>query len=276
MIYDHTFTPNLLNEVHAAYYMTPYHQNSLLDGTNLATQFGIQNANIPGFPQTYGFPQIQFESGDTTGGSTFEPLDFRDHNIQIVEQLSWIHHTHNFKFGYEYRLLQSTPDFSLFPVPYEYFGGPYSAFTSDPTYSYYNPNAYYATGGSETADLLLGLPYVVDQGLQLTVAHTLSNEQTAYFQDYWQATPKLNITYGVRYEYQQPYIEKNNNAANFDPATLSMLLAGRGSNSRSLLTRTRIISRHASASLTRSIPRRRFAEALACSIHPRMTPKKTC
>jgi len=248
LIYDHTFNPNLLNEVHASYYMTPYHQNSLVDGTNLATQFGIQNANIPGFPQTYGFPQIQFESGDTTGGSTFEPLDFRDHNIQLVDQLSWVHHGHNFKFGYEYRLLQATPDFSLFPVPYEYFGGPYSAFTSDSTYcgytyepcnnlpyDYYNPNAYYATGGSEVADLLLGLPYVVDQGLQLTVAHTKANEQTVYFQDYWQATPRLNITYGVRYEYLQPYVEKNNNAANFDPATLSMLLAGRGSNSRSLI-----------------------------------------
>jgi outer membrane receptor protein involved in Fe transport len=234
-IYDHVFSPNLLNEVRASYYMTPYHQNSLVDGTNLATQFGIANANIPGFPQTYGFPQIQFESGDITGGSTFEPLDFRDHNIQLVDQVSWLRGHHDFKFGYEYRLLQSTPDFSLFPVPYEYFGGPYSAFTSDPTYSFYNPSAYYATGGNELADLLLGLPYVVEQGLQLTKAHTKANEQTFYVQDYWQITPHLNITYGVRYEYLQPYVEKNNNAANFDPATLSMLIAGRGGNSRSLV-----------------------------------------
>jgi outer membrane receptor protein involved in Fe transport len=235
VIYDHIFSPNLLNEVRASYYMTPYHQNSLVDGTNLATQFGIANANIQGFPQTYGFPQIQFESGDTTGGSTFEPLDFRDHNIQLVDQISWLKGHHNFKFGYEYRLLQSTPDFSLFPVPYEYFGGPYLAFTSDPTYTYYDPSAYYATGGNELADLLLGLPYVVEQGLQLTQAHTKANEQTWYVQDYWQITPHLNITYGVRYEYVQPYVEKNNNAANFDPATLSMLIAGRGSNSRSLV-----------------------------------------
>jgi outer membrane receptor protein involved in Fe transport len=234
-IYDHVFTPNLLNEVRASYYMTPYHQNSLVDGTNLATQFGIANANIPGFPQTYGFPQIQFESGDTTGGSTYEPLDFRDHNIQLVDQVSWLHGHHNFKFGYEYRLLQSTPDFSLFPVPYEYFGGPYLAFTSDPTYTYYDPSAYYANGGSEVADLLLGLPYVVDQGLQLTQAHTKANEHSFYVQDYWQITPRLNITYGVRYEYLQPFVEKNNNAANFDPATLSMQLAGRGGNSRSLI-----------------------------------------
>ncbi len=247
LIYDHSFSPRLLNEFHASYFMTPYHQNSLLDGSNLATQFGIQNANIPGFPQTYGFPQIQFETGATTGGSTYKPLDFRDHNFQFVDQLSWLHGSHNFKVGYEFRRLNSTPDFSLFPVPYEYFGGAYAAFTSDPTYcgytyspcntpnGFYDPNAYYATGGSEIADLLLGLPYVVDQGLQLTNAHTQANEHTAYFQDYWQVTPTVNLTYGVRYEYQQPYVEQNNNASNFDPATLSVKLAGRGNNSRSLI-----------------------------------------
>jgi hypothetical protein len=235
LIYDHTFSPNLLNEVHASYFMTPYHQNSLVDGTNLATKFNIQNANIPGFPQTYGFPQIQFESGDTTGGSTFEPLDFRDHNIQIGDQVSWLHGKHNLKFGYEYRRLNATPNFSLFPVPYEYFGGPYIALTSDPTYSNPNYNAYYPNGGSEVADLLLGLPYVVDQGLQYSVAHTRANEHTFYVQDYWKVTPRLNLTYGLRYEYQQPYVEEHDNAANFDPSTVSMLIAGRGSNSRSLV-----------------------------------------
>jgi outer membrane receptor protein involved in Fe transport len=235
LIYDHTFSPNLLNEVHASYFMTPYHQNSLVDGTNLASKFGIANANIPGFPQTYGFPQIQFQSGDITGGSTFEPLDFRDHNIQLGDQVTWVHGKHDFKFGYEYRHLSSTPDFSLFPVPYEYFGGPYVALTSDPTYTYYDPNAYYANGGSEVADLLLGLPYLVDQGLQYTVAHTTSNEHTFYIQDFWKVTNRLSLTYGVRYEYQQPYVEAHNSASNFDPATVSMLLAGRGGNSRSLV-----------------------------------------
>ena len=49
-----------------------------------------------------------------------------------------------------------------------------------------------------------------------------------YLQDYWQITPKLNLTYGVRYEYQQPYVEANNNEANFDIDTLLINLAGRG------------------------------------------------
>ena len=139
------------------------------------------------------------------------------------------------KFGYEYRHLNSHPNFSLFPSPYEYIGGAYSAMTSDPTYTFYQSDAYYGNGGSEIADLLLGLPYVVIQGSQLTNPHTTSNEQTLYLQDSWQITDRLNLDYGIRYEYRQPYVEANNNASNFDRSSLNILLANRGSNSRSLV-----------------------------------------
>jgi outer membrane receptor protein involved in Fe transport len=233
--WSHAFTPSLLNDLRASYLITPYVEHSLVDGTNLADQMGIQNANIANFPDTYGFPQIQFETGAITGGSTYKPLSFRDRNLQIAEAATWVVNHHSLKAGYEYRFLNSRPDFSLFPVPYEYVGGAYAAMTSASDYSFYDPNAYYATGGSEIADLLLGLPYVVDQGLQLTNPHTTSNEHSFYLQDSWQATGRLNVNGGVRYEYRQPYVDANNNAAVFDMSTLSMLIAGRGGNSRSLV-----------------------------------------
>ena len=233
--YDHVFSPALLNEAGVSYFLSTVSQNSPIGGTDLATKFGLQNVVIPGFPATDSFPQIQFQSGPTIGGSTYKPLTFRDINWSGVEALTWTHGSHNAKLGYEYRHLNSHPNFSLFPVPYEYIGGAGDAQTSDPTYSFYDGNAYYYNGGSEIADLLLGLPYVVDQGLQLTNASTTANEHTFYLQDYWQVTPKLNITYGVRYEYQQPYVEANNDEANFDTNTLLIDLAGRGGNSRSLV-----------------------------------------
>jgi hypothetical protein len=233
--FDHVFSPTLLSESRINYFLSTVTQHSPLDGTDLATQFGIQNANIPGFPDTFSFPQIQFESGPTAGGSTYKPLTFRDQNTGFVEALSWTRGRHNAKFGYEFRHLHSHPDFSLFPVPYEYFGGPDGSLTSDQTYANYDASRYYFNGGSEIADLLLGLPYVVDQGLALTKPDTSANEHSFYLQDYWQVTNRLNLTYGVRYEYQQPYVDANNGEANFDIATLRMDLAGRGSNSRSLV-----------------------------------------
>jgi outer membrane receptor protein involved in Fe transport len=233
--YDHVFSPTLLNEVRASYFLSTVSQNSPLAGSQLAKTWGIQNVIIPGFPSTNNIPQIQFQSGPTVGGSTYKPLNFRDQNLTFVEALTWTKGRHNAKFGYEYRNLNSHPNFSLFPVPYEYIGGAGDAQTSDPTYSFYDGSSYYYNGGSEIADLLLGLPYVVDQGLQLTTAHTMANEHSFYVQDYWQITPKLNLTYGLRYEYQQPYVEANNNEANFSTTTLMLSLAGRGGNSQSLV-----------------------------------------
>jgi hypothetical protein len=233
--YDHTFGQSLLNEARATYFISPVTEAGLLDGTNLATQYGIQNANIPGFPVTYGFPQIQMGSGATTGGSTYKPFAARENVLGLMDSIAWTRGHHNAKFGYEYRQLKSISNYSLFPVPYEYFAGPGSNFTSDPYYGYYDPNAYYYNGGAEIADLLLGLPEVVYQGLQLQTPHTSSNEHTMYAQDYWQVTSRLNLTYGVRYEYVQPWIEQSNDQSNFNVNTLDMNIAGRGSNSRSLV-----------------------------------------
>lgn len=41
--------------------------------------------------------------------------------------------------------------------------------------------------------------------------------------------------YGGRYEYQAPYVERNDQATNFDLSSNQILLAGRGGNSRSLI-----------------------------------------
>jgi hypothetical protein len=244
---DHTFTPNLLNEARATYFISPVTEKSLVDGTNLASKFGIANANISGFPQTYGFPQIQDGTGAITGGSTFKPFDARENVLGLIDSVSYTRARHNVKVGYEYRKLKSLSSYSLFPVPYEYFAGPGSNFTSDPNYCYYsyspcstttgfyNPSAFYFNGGSEIADILLGMPEVVDQGLQFVIPQTSSNEHTVYLQDYWQITPKINLTYGVRYEYLQPFVEQNNNQANFDVNSLNINIAGRGGNSRSLV-----------------------------------------
>jgi outer membrane receptor protein involved in Fe transport len=233
--YDHVFSPTLLNEAGASYFLSTLSQNSPLAGSQLATTWGIKNDIIPGFPSTYNLPQIQFESGPTVGGSTYKPLTFRDKNLTFEEALTWTKGRHSAKFGYEYRHLASHPNFSLFPTPYQYYGGAGEALTSDPTYSFYDGNSYYYNGGSEIADLLLGLPYVTEQGLQLTSASTTANEHTFYLQDYWQVTPKLNITIGLRYEYQQPYVEANNSESNFSTTTLLLSLAGRGGNSQSLV-----------------------------------------
>jgi hypothetical protein len=176
--------------------------------------------------------------GNFFGGSTYKPFLIQDDNFQISDNfiLSQVG-KHELKFGGNYRRLNSHPNFSLFPTDFLFFAGPYAAMTSD--WSYTSPldnfSALYGTGGNDIADLLMGLPLDVQRGLQLTNPHTRSWEMAYYAQDSYKLSRRVTLNFGLRYEYQAPYTEANNNASNYDIATDSLLLAGRGGNSAGLI-----------------------------------------
>ncbi len=223
------------NDIRFGFTTFAYRQQSLLNNINLAEQLGVGNVNLPGFPQTSGFPNIYLGSGYSTGGSTYKPLSFKDQNFEIADDLRGALSRHQLRLGFEFRHLSAQPRFSLFPTGFQYYGGPSVSLTADQTYSYYDPNAFYPNGGSDIADLLLGLPLSVTEGLQLTNPTTESWETSAYLQDSWKVGDRLVFLYGVRYEFQRPYVEAHNRAANFDVNLGVMQLAGRQGNSSTLI-----------------------------------------
>ncbi len=231
----HVFGNGFVNELRFGYVRSRFDEVTLMDGRDLADQFGIGNINLPGFPQTTGIPTIFLSFGATTGGSTFKPLNFLDSNYQFIDNLAMRVGKHEVKVGADFRLLSSRPIFSLFPTGFQFYAGAYSSLTSDPTFTFFDPSAYYGNGGSEIADLLLGLPLTVTLGLQLTEPKVRSYETHFYGQDTWQVTDRLTLNYGLRYEYQAPYVEVDDQISNFDVATKKILVAGRGGNSRSLV-----------------------------------------
>jgi hypothetical protein len=241
----HLFNTRFINEVRVGYTRYNLAQFSVLSGHDYSTQFGMGNIAVPGYASTDAYPYIFLGAGYLTGGSTYKPLYFNDRNLQIADNLilSGIGR-HEFKVGADYRRLNSYPNFSLFPTGFQYYGGAYFSMTSD--WSYASPlddfsgATLYGTGGNDVADLLMGLPVDVYMGLQLTNPHTQSWEMNYYAQDTFKVTPRLTLNYGLRYEFQAPYAEANNNASNYvpgsDPTTGGqILLAGRGGNSRGLV-----------------------------------------
>jgi hypothetical protein len=233
----HMFSPRLLNEARLGYTRYSQNQYSLLNGHDWSTQYGVGNVAVPGFQATDGFPWVFMGIGNLFGGSTYKPFIIRDNNYQISDNLILSRSRHELKFGGDFRRLTSNPNFSLFPTDFFFFAGPYAAMTSDWSYSspLDNYSALYGTGGNDIADLLMGLPLDVQRGLQLTNPHTRSWEMSFYAQDSYKITPRITLNYGLRYEYQAPYTEQHNNMSNYDPASDSLLLAGRGSNSSGLI-----------------------------------------
>ncbi|MGO8720910.1 MAG: carboxypeptidase regulatory-like domain-containing protein [Acidobacteriaceae bacterium] len=234
--YVHVFSPTTLDEFRFGWSRYVQHQDSLLDGTDYSTKYGMGNIAVPGFPATDAYPYIYMGSGYFTGGSTYKPYNVLDNNFQVTDNFTWSSIArHEFKFGEEYRRLNSHPDFSLFPTGYQYFGSYGYSNTADPSYQTYLPGAFFWAGGSDVADLLLGLPLDVYMGLQLTHPHTESWYLGLYAQDTYRATDKLTLNYGLRYEYYNPYVEAHNYESNYDLASGDILLAGLGGNSRSLI-----------------------------------------
>ncbi len=231
----HLFTQHVLNEIRAGYSNYYQAQHSLLNGADYSTKFGWGNVAVPGFSATVGFPDLFLGSGYLAGGSSYKPFFIDDRNWEIndnitVSQLG----RHDLKFGGVFRKLNSHPLFSLFPTTYQYYGSFGYSMTNDPNYGTYT-GGFFWDGGTDIADLLLGLPLDVYSGLQLTDPHTKSWQLDWYGQDTFRVNGRLTLNYGVRYEYENPYTEEKNQIANFDPKSGFILVAGRGGNSASLL-----------------------------------------
>jgi hypothetical protein len=233
--YDHIFSPAALNEFRFGYLNYYEDLYSLLDGTDYSTKFGLGNIAISGYPATMAFPQIYMGDGYLVGGSTYKPYHVKDQNYQYTDSFTWSGlHRHEFKFGGDLRLLNSHPVFSLFPTGFDYFESYGYAETSNFYYTDID-NAYNWAGGSDLADLVLGLPTDVYIGLQLTKPHTRSWNLDGYGQDSFKVTPRLTLNYGLRYEFQDPWTEGNNYMSNYDLTSGNILLADRAGATKSLV-----------------------------------------
>jgi len=190
LAYDRTISPTAVNELRFGYMRYAQDQYSLMNGTDYSTKYGFGNVAVPNYPATIGMPQIYMADGYLAGGSTWKPYHVLDNNFEIDESYTWVGvPRHEFKLGAQVRLLNSHPDFSLFPTGFQYYGGFGSSVTAANAYwgYYYCADPSWCVndgwnwlGGSDIADLVLGLPLDNDIGLQLTNPHTQSWNMAYY------------------------------------------------------------------------------------------------
>lgn len=168
--------------------------------------------NITG--QSRPLPDTAFDFGRSYrfGMPFFIPVEYYDTRIQFNNNVSWLRGAHSIKGGVEYNRVNSVQTFIGFA------NGRYIFSSTDGFLNYLrNPNYVECSNGttSETGacaggatvngPVLLYLQQAGANGLTVEQAGTQEIPQTepaVFLQDSWQATPNLNVQYGLRWEAQ--------------------------------------------------------------------------
>lgn len=80
--------------------------------------------------------------------------------------------------------------------------------------------------GLSYANFLLGWPSGATRGIARPNAYPRSTYTGFYFQDDFKLHPRITLNFGLRYEYQLPWVEKFDRMFTFEPSTGSMVTAG--------------------------------------------------
>ncbi|MGH9604798.1 MAG: TonB-dependent receptor domain-containing protein [Terracidiphilus sp.] len=217
----YTFRSNLLLDANVGY----LRQGMSAKNTDIGKDWGLTYFNIPGTNGTCslcgGQPAFTFNTISSMGNSAnSNPFEFRDNTYVSAANLSWIKGKHSTRYGMEF------DRFAINHFQPQNTVGPRGGFS-------FNGGLTSLTGGASPdvfnswADFLLGLPQEVQKDTQyLNPAASRENVWAFYAQDQWQATDKLTVNYGVRYEYY-PMITRDHSGMDiFNPANGNLYVEG--------------------------------------------------
>jgi len=213
--YTHTFSPSLVNEVRAGFARLAWY-GQVQD----ATHHGADLIGIPGVPdtpQTFGLPAFNITGQEFLGDQTLLPVTRGQNVFNYLDNLSWIHGSHAFKMGWDYRRTQ----FNINQP-----GGPRGSFTFDGVFTRL-PDAPTGTGAG-VGDLLLGYADSATLSNSVTIGVRI-HAVASFVQDDWKVNDRLTLNLGVRYENITPPFEVRNRMLTFDYTTDQVLFAKNGS-----------------------------------------------
>jgi hypothetical protein len=214
----HTFTPSLMNSLRVGFTRTEWAQNFSVDSTGQFGTNGNQKVGI-NFPnQTLpGYSWQSIGGGIFGGGNPVYGGGLIDNTYSYIDALSWQKARHYFTFGLSMLRYQNnypTANNNGYLGQLVYNGN----FTKDLT-------------GANTNSGYGGADFLLDRisGAAVTFASVNVGQRQwrtgIYFNDDFKLLPNLTITYGFRYELDEPWVEQHNKTGNIDEATGQVIYA---------------------------------------------------
>ncbi len=231
--YDHVFSATFLTEARlgVAHLRNQAQPNDY--GTTDATAIGIPGVNIAGQPFTTGQAAVTINGGFTNplmGYSASEPWIRAEANIDFVNNWTKIVRNHTFKFGADLRRVRDD-------LLQDQTFSPRGAFTfSDVQTSQAGAKTNIA---NDIASFLLDQPSQVGRDLNTFFPAYRQWWFFAFAGDKWQATPKMTVDLGLRWEFYPPATPaRSGGFSNYDPVNNNLVLAGLGGNPSNLGMKT--------------------------------------
>ncbi|MGZ8710722.1 MAG: TonB-dependent receptor domain-containing protein, partial [Thermoanaerobaculia bacterium] len=142
--------------------------------------------------------------------------------MQISDAVTWLTGNHTFKFGGT--AMRRTLEQERTNVGKGFY--------------FYRDALGWAPGysGYEVADMLIGTTDFTATGFPGYVPRSaISWENSVYAQDDWRVNPNLTLNLGLRWDVFTPYVEENDQLANYDPVSQRLVIAGQNGVSRSTM-----------------------------------------
>ncbi len=215
--WTHIFSPSIVNTARLGFTRTVWKEAVPVDTTGQFGTTGDAKVGIAFTNQQYDGFTYQGITGLSGVGTPAYNFGIIDNTYSYIDSLSWVRGKHTLTAGiealrYENNYPTSNNDGYLGILNYT------GAYTSNPAQS----NA----GGYGGADFVLDRV----QQAQITLASVNVGQRqwraAGFVSDDLKATPRLTLNFGVRYEFDQPWIEENNKTGNIDIATGQVLYAG--------------------------------------------------
>jgi hypothetical protein len=232
--YDHIFSPSFFTEARVGVAHLRNNANPSDYGSNDATTLGIPGVNIAGQPFTSGQVGLTINGGFTgtlIGYSASVPWIRGESNIDFVNNWTKVIRNHTIKFGADLRRVRDD-------LLQDQTFSPRGVFTFSDVQTSQKGAA--TNIANDIASFLLDLPSSTGRDLNTFFPAYRQWWFFAFATDKWQATPKLTLDLGVRWEFYPPATPRNANGfSNYDPANNNIVLTGTGSNPTNLGMQTR-------------------------------------
>ena len=220
VVWNYSLRPNLTNQVAAGVSTFTQGFSDANHGQNPLTLAGLNTG-----ASLSGAPTIAINGFDSIGPTpTSGRNDITGH---ISDTLSWTLGKHELRLGLEYRR-------AYIDLYYNFGGRGTFNFGSGGILGPW-ANADAVNGPVTDSNILSLADYMAGYAFQSSI--TLGTQErfiythtgSAFVEDAWQVSPKLNVNLGLRYDYQQPFYTNPANTSIFDPTKGGLVVTGTGS-----------------------------------------------